>query len=545
MKIRSLALIIAIVILSNGYVYSQIGNKIITGVSKKGLDTLAFENTQKLVEESAGLVEKEIIPSQYIVGPNDKFKISILTADPIEFRAIISPEGKLMLKGAGTVSLKNKTLEESYGLIKSQLQKYYNTENIHIVLHDIREFKVVVTGAVRKSVTVAATPMDRVSEVIDKAGGTTPESSVRNISLRRKDSTIKCDLLKFFLTGDTLANPFVRGGDVVIVSNVDEYSTIGAFGEFISEGVFEYSEGDSLSTLVKFVQGFTKSADLDKVEFARFDEAGNKLERRILDLSSWKNIKNTEKRLKGDFPLKDGDRLYARKRVNWDRQEYAIIEGEVKFPGKYPIIDGTDQLSDLLSWCKGFTDDASIQNTEFIRQKDLKKKDPEMERLSKLPPSEMSKSEFKYYQARVREKKGVLSVNFDKLISNNDPNNDVYLRHKDSIIVPKKSFFINIQGRVNNPGKIKYKEGLTYLEYIELAGGFGYRAAPDETLVTNNQGEIFLAESMDYNISPGDVILVPPEDETTFMEVFTEVLTITTQLATVMGVVLTIINLSR
>jgi len=83
------------------------------------------------------------------------------------------------------------------------------------------------------------------------------------------------------------------------------------------------------------------------------------------------------------------------------------------------------------------------------------------------------------------------------------------------------------------------------LEYIELAGGFGYRAAPDETLVTNNQGEIFLAESMDYDISPGDVILVPPEDETTFMEVFTEVLTITTQLATVMGVVLTIINLSR
>lgn len=534
-----------LLMISSLSLFSQIQNKIITGATRNEIDTLAFEKMGKFEDEKSGLLEKEIEPDKYIVGPHDKFVISILTSlENIEFESYISPEGLLLLEGAGYVNLKNKSLSESYDLIRTQLKKYYKTDEIYILLKDIRSFKVAVTGNIGKSMTVPATAVDRVSEIIDKTGGAKFDASIRNILLRRNDSVYNVDILKYFLIGDENSNPYVRGGDIIIVPEMDKYSSIGIYGEILNEGDFEFVEGDMLSDLIAFGQGFKSSALKDSIEFSRYDETRKFLEKRIIDLSEFDNF-NDIKNSKYDFPLKRGDRIFVRKKPNWDITEYVVLEGEFKYPGKYPIIEGEDSFENVLERAGGFTPNASLENAEFIRQQDVLKKDPEMVRLAKLPPSEMSKSEFRYYQARVREKKGVISINFKSFLTDTILNDDVILFHKDSVIVPRSNEFVNIQGRVNSPGKIKYNPNFTYIDYIESVGGFGYRSDPDETLVTKSQGEIFLAKNMDYQIEPGDVILVPPKDELTFMEIFVESLTILTQLATITGIVLTIVNISR
>jgi protein involved in polysaccharide export with SLBB domain len=168
-----------------------------------------------------------------------------------------------------------------------------------------------------------------------------------------------------------------------------------------------------------------------------------------------------------------------------------------------------------------------------------------MERLRRIPMSEMSQNERRYFEARVAEQRGVMAINFKHILEDKNSSENILIFNKDSIYVPKKRDFVNVQGRVNNPGMITYNPSFTYLDYIKQAGGFGFRADDDETFIVKSKGQQFLAKKMNYEIESGDYILVPPEPEITFFEIFTTSLTIATQLMTIFGVVFTIINLKN
>jgi len=217
--------------------------------------------------------------------------------------------------------------------------------------------------------------------------------------------------------------------------------------------------------------------------------------------------------------------------------------GEVKYPGKYTIELGKTRISDIIARAGGFDDNAYESASVLIRQKEMERTDAELERLKTIDRSEMTKSELKYFAARISEKKGLMAVNFKKAVEDTSSVDNILLQNKDSILVPETIDFINIQGRVNSPGNVQYNEDFDYLDYVALAGGFGYRADIDETFVTKSKGEQFLAEDYNYVLEPGDTILVPPEEEVTFFEIFTTALTIATQLVTVVGVIITLVRL--
>jgi protein involved in polysaccharide export with SLBB domain len=265
------------------------------------------------------------------------------------------------------------------------------------------------------------------------------------------------------------------------------------------------------------------------------------LEHSILDLSSWRElIDSGNVDFPNDIKLHIGDRIYIREKRDWKETKYAVIKGEVTYPGKYAIDDRSTRVRDLISRAGGFKNDASLEATEFIRQEEFATRDEEMERLSRMPYSEMSESERKYYQARVREKKGIMALDFKNILENPDSEDNILLRHQDSIVVAQKKDYINVQGRVNNPGNVKYVEGYTYLDYIQSAGGFGYRADDGETLLAKSKGELFLAEDMNYTIEPGDVILVPPVSEREVWSGVMQALTISSQVVALAGVFLAI-----
>lgn len=520
-------------------------NYIITGIKGKTVDTLAYQTGQRIIKETEGLVEKEIDPEKYILGPQDKLTISIIATRPREIEVEVSPEGKIAIPEVGVVDVKGLNLAQAQKIIIEKVKSILKASEVNVLLKSIRKFKVSISGAVQKSAIVSATSTDRVSEIIDKAGGFNENASLRNIILYRNDGKeiIKVDLMRFFFLNDRDANPYVTGGDHILVPFVSENEYIEAQGEVVRPGKFEYRPGDSLSTLIRFAQGFTQLALLDSVEFVR--QLGNQnYERKILDLSDWKNqISSPNVNLSNDFPLELGDRVFVRKIPQWEKPKTVVIEGEVTYPGKYAIDENTFRISDLIQKCGGFTNDADIEKIRFVRQALLNVVDPEMERLSRIPPSEMSKNEYRYFLSRVNERKGLMSVNFSRVLENPNSDDNILLQDLDSIFVPKKNEFVNIQGRVNNPGLVAYKPGYNYLDYIQLAGGFGFRADEDATLVVKSKGEQFRARDFNYKIEPGDNILVPPKEELTFFEVFTTALTITTQILTIAGVVLAIVRL--
>lgn len=519
-------------------------NYILTGIKGKTYDTLAYQTGQRIIKETQGLLEKEIDPKSYILGPQDVLLISIVTSNPKEFEVEVSPDGRIVIPQVGIIDVKNESLEKAEKSIIQKVKSIFRATEINVVLKNIRKFKVSVSGAVQKSAIVSATSTDRVSEVIDKCGGFKENASLRKIRLiRSNDKEIfEVDLFRYFLLHDKNANPTVTGGDHIIVPFVSENEYIEISGEVNKPGKFEYTTKDSLSTLIRFAHGFTQLSFLDSVEFVRMI-GPDKFETKILDLRSWANsILSPTANLANNFPLNLGDRVFVRRVPKWKKPKTATIEGEVVFPGKYAIDETTTTLMDLIQLCGGFTAQADIERGRFIRQALLDIVDPEMERLSRIPPSEMSKNELRYFQSKVSERKGLISVNFQRLLQNPSSDDNILLQDKDSIFVPKKNEFVNVQGRVNNPGLIAYKPGYSYLDYINLAGGFGFRADKKATFIVKTKGEQFLAEDFNYKIEPGDNILVPPTEEKTFFEIFTTTLTIITQILTIAGVVIAIMR---
>jgi protein involved in polysaccharide export with SLBB domain len=64
-----------------------------------------------------------------------------------------------------------------------------------------------------------------------------------------------------------------------------------------------------------------------------------------------------------------------------------------------------------------------------------------------------------------------------------------------------------ILGEVGNPGQYEYKNGMTVVNAVALAGGYTYRARPSK--ITIEYGGCTFGANPDTKVLPGEVIMVP------------------------------------
>lgn len=508
-------------------------------------DTLASKKGIKLAAGSAGLLSKEVNPLEYIVGAGDIFSITVYTSQPFSTDVVVNPEGKLVLPRIGVVNAKGLTLDSVKKVVDAQARRIYQDVVVDISLAQVRQFKVYVLGAVAVPSVVSATPADHVFDVLEMAGGVLDTGSVRGIMLVRegKREPILVDLQRYMAYGDRSANPTVAAGDRIIIQLRNAKDVVGISGEVPSQRMFQFMVGDSVSTLLRMAGGFLASAMLDSVELVRISDQSNEITSTIINMSDWPDKLYTGVPLPGDVELQSGDRVYVRAQPRWNERAEVVVRGEVVYPGRYAVVPDKTHLSEVIRMTGGFTNKASLEDAVVIRVSEMQIEDKEYERLKRLPPSEMSDGELQYYRTKSREIKGVMSVSFTDLFEKGSQGNDPVLRDGDSIYIPPHSTYINVTGSVRTPGRIVYKSGLTYLDYINLAGGYGFRADRSATLIIKTKGDQFPASSDNYKLEPGDNVLVLDEPETKFIDVFKEALTIAAQLVTVFGVVYTVMRL--
>ena len=508
-------------------------------------DTTDAKKSIELAGQTAGLLTREIDPKEYVVGPNDVLTVSVWTTESIHLDVVVTPEGKIVFPRAGVVNVKGLTLDSVQKVIAEKAQHIYRDAKTDVSLKKLRQFKVYVLGAVATPSVVTATAADRVFDVLERAGGILDTASIRGIMLIREQATdpIAVDLQRYVSYDDKHSNPTLLGGDRIIVPLRNTKNVISIAGEVVGEDDYPFLPSDSLSTLVRMGGGFLASARLDSVYLVRLDEDGKSITQEILDLSAWPNVLFSKQALPGDVQLRSGDRLYVRAIPRWNQRQQVVVKGEVRFPGRYPLIPNTTRLTDVIGSAGGFTDEASLEDAVIIRVSEKNLEDKEFERLSRLPPSEMSDGELQYFRTKAREVKGVMSVDFMDVFVRSKLDNNPILRDGDSIYVPERNLYINVSGSVRNPGRIVYKPGRTYNDYIALSGGYGFRADQNSTLIIKSKGDQFPASSEGYSLEPGDNILVLDEPETKFIDVFTQALTITAQIVTIVGVVLAIVRL--
>lgn len=262
-------------------------------------------------------LERAIDPGTYVLGPNDEVTIGIWDEISQSFPLTITPEGSIIFSPAGLIAIGDLTVREAERRVSEVLQTYYPNVRITLTLTGIRPIKVHISGEVYYPGSYEMTPVDRVFDLIQTAGGLLPGGSVRNISIinpvasvaREPDFSglaripatpsapqlaaelLVVDLEGFLQKGEIEENPLLRAGDLVYIP--PKTSTILVRGEVhgrISPGLLqqripeppeelvrgakteiflEYREGDLLSDAIARAGGLRETADLNSAYLIR------------------------------------------------------------------------------------------------------------------------------------------------------------------------------------------------------------------------------------------------------------------------------------
>jgi len=467
------------------------------------------------------LLEKNIDPTEYILGPGDILSIFTWGNFEGQFRMPVTPEGMLLIPEVGPVEVSGITLKAAAKKIKRSIMRRYRNVQTNVSLVELRAFRVYIGGGVVFPGAYPATAVTRVSEIISLAGGFwgydedasnfDPQfefserdkqvASKRNISIyRQTGDTLKTDILRFEVTGQTLFNPTLIDGDRIFVAlkemNVNLY---GIFGAVRNPGYFEYSDVDSLADLLNLAHGLRLDADSTSIEIVRFIGDQDDTKSIYIDLTA----ENWNVNLNSD------DRVFIKERQDFHRKHQVKLVGEFKYPGYYAIHPDSTYLSEIIAKAGGFSIDASLAEAEMIRVSAEELLDSEYERLKKMLVADMTELEYEYFKIKSRSRPGRVSVDISGLVDDSDKSKDFLLRDGDVLNVPKKSRAISVIGEVSNPGILKYINGEDYRFYINVAGGYSDRARRGSVSIIKGVTGEWTKAKKGKILEPGDTVLVP------------------------------------
>lgn len=162
------------------------------------------------------------------------------------------------------------------------------------------------------------------------------------------------------------------------------------------------------------------------------------------------------------------------------RGQKVTIMGEIIKPGQYEIT-GSMYLIDAISIALGMTKEAG--DTITILRKNQGN------------------------AGHTDQQKFVIDT--EKLFKDGDLTQNVQLRDKDVIYIPRVHFFY-IYGEVNRPGVYRIEEDLTVKRAIATAGGFTQRASKSRIEITRRQDgkDVMGKGTMDETVEKDDVIMI-------------------------------------
>lgn len=507
-------------------------------------------------EEGEGL-EAAISGAEYRLGPGDVLAISIWGPQPLAFRVAVTLEGDLIIPQVGEIKVNKLKLEEAKERITQAILRVYRNVDVSVTLIRLRRFQIHVLGQVNAPGTYTATAVNRVSYAVARARGFTKNASQRRILVQTVQDSLRteADLFSFLKRGDISHNPYLRDGDKIYVPFSHEKFQV--VGQVNDPGSIQFLPGDRLSDALRLAGGFSQAAFTDTLEVARYTP-GHAEPIRFLVVSGDGFVSESPNGLPDtvgtyvpdpdivppgthpvypDFELQPDDIIFVRSYPQFRLRRLVEIQGEVKFPGAYPYVDGQTRLSDLVDMAGGLTDEATLIGAKLIRREKVGLTDPEFQRLKKMNPADMDKEEYAYFKAKSREVRGEMVVDFQKALDSHDPQEDILLYRGDLVVIPLRKNFVNVLGMVEKPGNVIFRPGLRAKDYINRAGGYADQADKGKSRVIRVSGGAWEKLGEAGSLDPGDVVFVPEKPERDLWKMFRDGLTVTAQILTVYLVV--------
>jgi protein involved in polysaccharide export with SLBB domain len=397
--------------------------------------------------------------------------------------------------------------------------------------------KISIAGEIKRPYVFELKPdgSERLTDLIDLAGGFTDFAFLDKIELSRLDKQghRKVVYLNYheIIAGDSTQNLILQNEDRVrVYSKLEQIHTrqVAIFGEIKKPGAYELEDNMHLSDLILKAGNLTRKAYTLEAEVAKIDPGQPtrflKVNLELLNRGANGNV---------DILLEEDDQVFIRQIPEWEVGLTVEVQGEVMFPGKYSIVKDSTYLSEILQKAGGFTHEAFLQEAVVIRPSTRLKFDKEFERLRELRREEMSDLEYQYFVMRQNTADvSHIVVDFEKLVYENDHNQDVILEDGDIIVVPKAPTVVTVSGRVANPGGVTYVPGADLKYYLAKAGGASWDASLGRAKVIKVTGEVLDDEDV-KSFEPGDIIWVPRRSDKKFWPLFLQTVSVMAQLASI------------
>jgi polysaccharide biosynthesis/export protein len=419
---------------------------------------------------------------EYPVTQGDTYQISYtynLNEATIPF--FIEEDGMTNLHIFGNLDTNNLTYRELKASIITMVSKAYPGSLPILNITSTGFFPVEINGEIKIPLTSRAWGFSRLSDIV--TGKLTKYSSLRNIELSHADGTTEeYDLFAASLKIDSDKNPVIKPGDSITIKRYDREVYIS--GEVRRPGAFQLLENESLQDLVEnYSNGLTKLADSSRIYILRINTINGSTETVYLDS------------LDGDYNkirLEDMDMVVVPAKL--DNMPLVFFEGALGMnvgssnPNSAKIpwpITANQRISTALNNLPGgsITPVSDLQRSFIIR----------------------------------KGEENHIPVDLNKIVYEHDYSIDPLLKEGDRIIIPMKLYTVYVGGSVNNSSAFPYIPGKTFLEYIQMAGGFD----PDEhigssvTIIDRDGNQ----HNKDRIIQPEDRIFAPRNSPEYFFNV--------------------------
>ncbi len=304
-------------------------------------------------------------------------------------------------------------------------------------------------------------------------------------------------------------------------------------GQVRAPGSYPLEAGMRVSDLVRAGGRLKESAYLLEAELTRFRiESGlpREIEHLRVDLAA-ALAGNPE----ADLLLQPYDVLTVKEVPQWEEQDLVTVEGEVRFPGTYPIRRG-ETLGQLLERAGGLTPFAYPEGAVFMREELRRREQERMEAMAANleeelaamtlesrgdPAQAQSITVVRQLIRQVRSTRAAGRLVID-LTSEDSPATRrslaLVLKGGDRLYIPSQMQEVTVIGEVFHPTSHLYRKGLGWRDYVDLSGGMTHKADDERVYVVRANGSVETVKGRWFArrsiaVRPGDTIVVPLDAE--------------------------------
>ena len=416
-------------------------------------------------------------------------------------------------------------------------------------LIDRYENKLEVKGAVyRPGIYQLGDGIRTVSELIAKADGLKGDAFTNRALIHREREDLTFEVIsvdvKAVLSGQAPDIQLQRN-DILYIPSIYDLNDIGTItieGEVATPGTFVYEANMTVEDIIMQAGGLLESASTVRIDVSRRikNPASKEQPDSIANVftRSFKDGYVVSEDL--DFVLLPYDYVNVRRSPGYAEQGKVKVSGEVIFPGDYVLTHKNERLSDVIARAGGLNKWAYVKGARLIRHTLAEERNRTLSGMTVLTTG---KDSVNVANLDLDETYSV-GIDLEAALAAPGSDADLVLRQDDMILIPEYINTVKISGNVMYPNVVAYNSGMSVRDYVEMAGGYGYRSKKNKAYIIYMNGTIARARQMSKGVvEPGCEIVIPQKrdkefDVSSLMSVATTSSSVATMLATIMNLIM-------